>query len=51
MALSRSLVELHGGTIDVESTPGEGSVFTVLLPMHQRCPSMDELPPLSENGT
>lgn len=29
----RQLVEAHGGTIRVESTPGEGAVFTVDLPL------------------
>ncbi len=33
LALCRDITVLHGGTIDVESTPGEGSVFTVTLPM------------------
>ncbi|HUL06629.1 MAG TPA: ATP-binding protein [Candidatus Acidoferrum sp.] len=28
----RKLVEQHGGTIDVESTVGEGTIFTVWLP-------------------
>jgi signal transduction histidine kinase/ActR/RegA family two-component response regulator len=31
LALSRNLVEAMGGTLDVSSTPGEGSVFTVEL--------------------
>jgi signal transduction histidine kinase len=30
--LSKHLVEAHGGTLDVESTPGEGSVFSFIIP-------------------
>jgi signal transduction histidine kinase len=33
LSLARSLVELHGGTIWVESTMGEGSRFTFTLPI------------------
>jgi len=32
LALTRQLVELHGGLIEVDSTLGVGSVFTVSLP-------------------
>jgi signal transduction histidine kinase len=33
LALSRRLAELHGGTIDVVSSPGQGSTFTAVLPV------------------
>ncbi|HKU87640.1 MAG TPA: GAF domain-containing protein [Casimicrobiaceae bacterium] len=32
LALTRRFVELHGGTIGVESKPGQGSTFTFTLP-------------------
>jgi PAS domain S-box-containing protein len=33
LVLTRRLAELHGGSVRVESKPGQGSVFTVLLPL------------------
>ncbi len=33
LALTRKLVELHGGYIDVESTCGEGTTFNVYIPV------------------
>ena len=32
LALTRKFVELHGGTMHVESAPGKGSTFTFTLP-------------------
>jgi heavy metal sensor kinase len=32
LAIARTIVENHGGTITAQSTPGEGAVFTVTLP-------------------
>ena len=53
LALTKELVELHGGAIEVESSRGEGTVFTVALPMagdeEDRSPS-DTQPEKPEAG-
>lgn len=36
LALTRKTVETMHGTIDVKSSPGEGTVFTVKLPLRQK---------------
>ena len=33
LSLARDIVELHGGTIELQSAPGAGSTFTVRLPL------------------
>ena len=35
LALVRRFVELHGGTISLDSAPGEGSTFRFTLPQHE----------------
>jgi two-component system cell cycle sensor histidine kinase PleC len=32
LPLSKKLIELHGGTFDIESVPGQGTTVTVYLP-------------------
>jgi len=41
LALVRRLTDLHGGSVQVQSTPGEGSHFTVTLPWLPEFPSHD----------
>jgi len=44
LAICRRIVDRHGGDISVESTPGEGTIFTVLLPVRRtddNAPSTD----------
>ncbi len=45
LALTKRLVELHGGAISVRSAPGEGSTFTVRMPIAVR--EETDAPPIS----
>ncbi|HVH99957.1 MAG TPA: ATP-binding protein [Enhygromyxa sp.] len=36
LAVSRRIVELHGGTVEVEQNPGGGALFRVTIPMEPR---------------
>jgi PAS domain S-box-containing protein len=36
LALTKRIVEAHGGSVDVVSTPGKGSVFSAVLPRDAR---------------
>jgi len=35
LSITRWIVDAHGGTIGVRSTPGKGSEFTVQLPLDE----------------
>jgi len=35
LVLSREMVEKHGGTIQVKSTPGKGTVFSFTIPLYE----------------
>ena len=40
LAMVRHIVEAHGGTVSVESTPGDGSTFTIVLPAVAHSPEV-----------
>jgi two-component system sensor histidine kinase/response regulator len=44
LAISRRIVEVHGGSITVESEPGKGSTFVIRLPVAQAAPESSPTP-------
>ena len=50
LALTKVLVELHNGTIDVTSTEGKGTVFNFLIPYKQKDISISEEYPVFSNN-
>lgn len=50
LALVREYTELHDGTIDVTSAPGEGSTFTVRLPLPPADPAAVEAEEVPAEG-
>lgn len=51
LTITRSLVELHHGRIEVQSVPDEGSTFRVLLPITLATPGAAPPPPSPLTGT
>jgi len=43
LSIVRDIIKAHGGTLKASSTPGTGSIFSVILPLAALPPSM--LPP------
>jgi signal transduction histidine kinase/ligand-binding sensor domain-containing protein/DNA-binding response OmpR family regulator len=53
LSLTRELVKLHQGTIDVQSEPGKGSEFSVILPLwieEQGLPYLSTIHKIVETG-
>jgi signal transduction histidine kinase/DNA-binding response OmpR family regulator len=50
LALTRQLVEAHGGRVEVRSQVGVGSEFTVRLPLYRRHVEVADRPPVVSTG-
>jgi two-component system, OmpR family, sensor kinase len=42
LAIVKAIAEAHGGWVEVESTPGEGSTFSVIIPAEHHPPLEDQ---------
>ncbi|MEI7026408.1 ATP-binding protein [Paenibacillus sp. y28] len=49
LSISRQLAELHGGTLEVQSGPGQGSIFRLTLPLASEAAPPAPLPAPGEN--
>jgi signal transduction histidine kinase len=44
LPLTKRLIELHGGTIDLASAPGKGTIASIHLPEWRICPEPPVVP-------
>jgi two-component system NtrC family sensor kinase len=44
LSLAYGIVQKHRGSIDVDSAPGRGTTFRIVLPVHQNAPAAQEQP-------
>ena len=50
LSISRDLAQLLGGSVSVQSTPGQGSVFTLVLPVRLQVPADGTATPSVPSG-
>ena len=49
LAISKTIIERHGGQIEVESQPGRGTTFYVFLPVDASVAKLEELTAAATN--
>jgi signal transduction histidine kinase/ligand-binding sensor domain-containing protein/DNA-binding response OmpR family regulator len=47
LSITKEFIKMHGGTIDVESEPGQGSTFTIQIPLRITTPPIHDEPAIT----